>query len=88
MDFGSSFDHNITIISRLMKDNMTICPTRLEKFEYLRTNGRSKAGVYEMGAPTHYYIRMLSLSFLCSLEPIARVAFGMSIAHGTSCPIE
>ena len=54
MDCGSSFDYNIAIKRRLMKDNMTFCPTLLEKFEYLRTNGRIKAGASEE-TPAHYY---------------------------------
>ena len=32
----------------------SFCPTLLEKFEYLRTNGRTKAGV-SAEAPAHYY---------------------------------
>ena len=32
----------------------TFCLTLLEKFEYLRTNGRTKAGVSEE-TPAHYY---------------------------------
>ena len=31
------------------------CPTLLEKFEYLRTNGQSKAGVSNLEIPAPYY---------------------------------
>ena len=32
----------------------SICPTLLEKFEYLRTNGQSKAGTSILEIPAHY----------------------------------
>ena len=31
------------------------CPILLEKFEYPRTNGQSKAGVSNLEIPAHYY---------------------------------
>ena len=31
------------------------CPTLLEKFEYLRTNGQSKAGTSILETPALYY---------------------------------
>ena len=31
------------------------CPTLLEKFEYLRTNGQLKAGISNLETPAHYY---------------------------------
>lgn len=65
MDCGSSFDYNIAIKRRLMKDNMTFCPTLLEKFEYLRTNGQSKAGIFNLETPAHYYICMRART-ICS----------------------
>ena len=65
MDCGSSFDYNIAIKRRLMKDNMTFCPTLLEKFEYLRTNGQSKAGISNLETPAHHYIRMRARA-ICS----------------------
>ena len=51
MDCWSSFDYNIAIKRRLMKDNMTFCPTLLEKSEYLRTNGQSRTGVSNLEIP-------------------------------------
>ena len=33
----------------------SFCPTLLEKFEYLRTNGQSKAGISNLETPAHYY---------------------------------
>ena len=32
----------------------SFCPTLLEKFEYLRTNGRTKAGVSNLEIPAPY----------------------------------
>ena len=34
----------------------SFCPTLLEKFEYLRTNGRTKAGVSDLEIPAPYNI--------------------------------
>jgi len=34
---------------------MTICPTLFEKFEYLRTDGQSKAGISNLETPAYYY---------------------------------
>ena len=33
----------------------TFCPTELEQFEYLRTNGQSKAGVSNLEIPAPYH---------------------------------
>lgn len=33
----------------------SFCPILLEIFEYLRTNGQSKAGVSSLETPAHYY---------------------------------
>ena len=33
----------------------TFCPILLEKLEYPRTNGQSKAGVSNLEIPAHYY---------------------------------
>lgn len=33
----------------------TFCPILLEKFEYPRTNGQSKAVVSNLEIPAHYY---------------------------------
>ena len=65
MDCWSSFDYNIAIKKRLMKDNMTFCPALLEKFEYLRTNGQSKAGISNLETPARHYIRMRARA-ICS----------------------
>ena len=32
----------------------TFCPILLEKFEYLRTNGQTKAGISNLETPAHY----------------------------------
>jgi len=53
MDFGSSFDHKISIKRSLMKDNMTICPTPLEIFEYPQKNGQTKVDVSISETPAH-----------------------------------
>ena len=42
----------------------SFCPILLEKFEYLRTNGQSKAGVSNLEIPA-YYIRMRARA-ICS----------------------
>ena len=34
------------------------CPTLLEKFEYLRTNGQSKAGISNLETPALLFMRM------------------------------
>ena len=33
----------------------TFCPILLEKFEYPRINGQSKAGISNLEIPAHYY---------------------------------
>lgn len=43
----------------------SFCPTLLEKFEYLRTNGQSKAGISNLETPAHHYIRMRARA-ICS----------------------
>ena len=66
----------------------SFCPTLLEKFEYLRTNGRTKAGV-SAEAPAHYYNTYARGLFAQRLfEPIAWIMFGMGISHSTAGPIE
>ena len=42
------------------------CPTLLEKFEYLRTNGQLKAGISNLETPAHYYIYMYAREAICS----------------------
>lgn len=42
------------------------CPTLLEKFEYPRTNGQSKAGISNLETPAHYYITCAREDYLLS----------------------
>ena len=57
------------------------CPTLLEKFEYLRTNGQSKAGISNLETPAHYYIYVCARGLFAQrpFEPIAWIMFGMGI---------
>jgi len=64
------------------------CPTLLEKFEYLWTNGQSKAGVSKLETPAHYYTHARGLFAQRPFEPIAWIMLGMGIAHGAAGPIE
>lgn len=66
------------------------CPTLLEKIEYPRTNGQSKAGISNLETPAHYYIYVCALGLFAqrSFESIAWIMFGMGILHSTASPIE
>ena len=44
----------------------SFCPTLLEKFEYLRTNGRTRAGVSILETPALYYITCAREDYLLS----------------------
>ena len=45
--------------------------------------------VFHMGTPTHYYIhaRASLIAFALS-EFVARIVLGMSVLHGSPCPIK
>lgn len=68
----------------------TFCPILLEKFEYLRTNGLSKASISNLETPAHYYIYVCARGLFAQrlFEPIAWIMFGMGISHSTAGPIE
>ena len=67
----------------------TFCPILLEKFEYPRTNGQSKAGVSNLEIPAPYiYVCARGLFAQRLFEPIAWIMFGMGISHNTAGPIE
>lgn len=67
----------------------TFCPKLLEKFEYLRTNGQSKAGVSNLEIPAPYiYVCARGLFAKRPFEPIVWIMFGMGISYSTASPIE
>ena len=68
----------------------TFCPILLEKFEYPRTNGQTKAGISNLGNTCSllYYVCARGLFAQRLFEPIAWIMFGMGISHNTAGPIE